>query len=71
VQLNPTRHDFTNNSNNVEMMANDSSTLGLKKRHWFNNQKPFFNSNFQHQQFGKPTNNQRGNLSRPLSYNGI
>jgi hypothetical protein len=31
-------HDFTNNFNNVEMMASDSSTLGLKQRPWFNNQ---------------------------------
>ncbi len=32
----PIGHDFTDNANNVEMMASDSSTLGLKKRPWFN-----------------------------------
>jgi hypothetical protein len=53
------------------MMASDPSTLGFKKRPWFNNKKPLFNSNFQHLQFGKPTNYQRGYVSRPLSYNGI
>jgi hypothetical protein len=30
--LGPTRHDFMDSSNDVEMMASGSSTFGLKKR---------------------------------------
>ncbi len=57
--------------NNVEVMASGSLALTFKIRPWSINQRPLFNSNFQGQQFVKPTNYQkRGTFSKPYFYNG-
>jgi hypothetical protein len=56
---------------NVEAMRSGSLALTFKGRPWSNSQQSPFNSHFQSQKFGKPTNYPRGDtFSRPFSYNG-
>ncbi len=56
--------------NNVKAMISGSLALTFKRRPLFNNQQAPFNSHFQSQKFGKPTNYPRGDtFSRPFFYN--
>jgi hypothetical protein len=57
--------------NNVEAMTSGLLGLTFKGRPWSNNQQAPFNSHFQSQKIGKPTNYPRGDtFSRSFSYNG-
>jgi hypothetical protein len=56
---------------NVEKRTSGLLAFTFKWKPWSNNQQAPFNSHFQSQKFGNPTNYPRGDtFSRPFSYNG-